>query len=223
LLPRHYARAQNLPAVASTTPAAQQPESPEAKPVVVPKKTEIVMSLLSFVTTRSASVGDKFYGQVVIPVTADDRIVIPVGSYVVGAVRHAKRAGRITGKAELALDFHTVIFSSGQTRNLKARVQTADGYKSESIQKSEGTIQGEPQKGKDVEEGARNASIGASLGSIIVGSSARSLRGVAYGGIGGAATGLGLTLLKRGADVELQRGTQLTLVLEQDIVLEKIT
>jgi hypothetical protein len=204
-------------------PPQEPPRPPQEadKPLLVPKKSEIVMNLMSFITTRTAAPGDKFYGQVAIPVIVDNQIIVPVNAYVVGSVQQSHRAGRIRGKSELMLNFNSIILPSGETRNIEARIQSADGYKSEDIQKSEGTIKAESQKGKDLEEGARNAGTGAILGSIIVGGSARSLSGVSYGGIGGAAAGLGLTLLKRGADVELQKGTQITLVLAQDVSLAK--
>ena len=138
-----------------------------------------------------------------------------------GSVKHVKRAGRIRGDAELSLDFHSIIFPGGETRTIEARVRTADGYRSEEIQKSEGTIQGESAKGKQLEEGARNAATGASLGAIVVGGGARSWSGVRTGGIAGAAAGFGLTLLQRGPDVELPKGTQMTLTLDQDVNLTK--
>ena len=59
--------------------------------------------------TKSARSGDKFSSQVEVPVTAHDRIVIPVGSYIIGYVDKSKRAGRLKGKAELTLKFDTVI------------------------------------------------------------------------------------------------------------------
>jgi hypothetical protein len=205
-------------------PVAAPPQSPVAAPpppIMVPKKTEIVISLISLVSTRTAAPGDKFYGQISVPVIAEDRILIPVGSYIVGSVKHVKRAGRIRGDAELSLDFHSIIFPSGETRAIEARVRTADGYRSEEIQKSEGTIQGMPAKGKQLEEGAHNAVTGAMLGSIVVGGSSGSWSGAGTGGIIGAATGFGLTLLQRGPDVELSRGTQMTLTLDQDVNLTK--
>jgi hypothetical protein len=42
-----------------------------------------------------------------------------------------------------------------------------------------------------------------------------------YGGIAGAAAGFGLTLLQRGPDIELQKGAQLTLTLDEDMNLAK--
>ena len=190
-------------------------------PIVVFKKSEIVISLLSFITTRTAAPGDKFYGQVAIPVVANDQILLPAGSYIVGNVIRTKRAGRLRGKAELELNFNSVIFPTGKTRSIQARGRSADGYKSTDIQASEGTIEANPQKGKDIEQSAKDVLIGASLGSIIIGPTSGNLRGWAAGSIAGAATGLGLTLLRRGNDVELKKGAQITLVLDQDVQLVK--
>lgn len=209
------------PPPAAQSPMPEPPQSSPVAPILVPKKSEIVIGLLSLVSTRTAAVGDKFYGQVAVPVITEDRIVIPVGSFIVGSVRTVKRAGRMKGDAELALDFHSVIFPAGETRSIEARVRTADGYRSDEIQKSEGTIQGMPEKGKQLEAGARNATMGAVLGSIVVGGSSQSWNGVSYGGIAGAAAGFGLTLFQRGPDVELPKGAQMTLTLDQDVLLTK--
>jgi hypothetical protein len=184
---------------------------------VIPKKTEIVMSLQSTISTRTAMVGDKFYGQVSVPVVAEDHIVVPVGSWVVGEVRSSQRAGRIRGRAELQLGFNNVILPSGETRQIVGRLRAVDGYKSAEIDRSEGGIRSETQKGED----AGTIAKGAGIGSVVVGSASRSVRGAALGGAGGALAGLGLTMLGRGDDVELQRGTQITLILDQDVSLVK--
>ncbi len=196
----------------------QEPEAPAGKPAaILPKRTEIVLDLKSTVSTRTAMVGDKFYGQVAVPVVHEDRIVVPVGSWVVGEVRSSQRAGRIRGRAELQLGFNSIILPSGETRQIVGRMRQVDGYKSAEIDRSEGQIRQESQKGED----AATVAKGAALGSIVVGSASQSIRGAAIGGAGGALAGLGLTMLGRGDEVELHKGTQITLILDQDVVLVK--
>lgn len=198
-------------------PVRAQDASAGRHELVIPKKTEIVMNLQSTISTRVAMVGDKFYGQVAVPVVAEDRIVIPVNSWVVGEVRSSQRAGRIRGRAELQLGFNSIILPSGETRQIVGRLRAVDGYKSAEIDRSEGAIKAENQKGED----ATTVAKGAGIGSVVVGGASRSIRGAALGGAGGALAGLGLTMLGRGDDVELQKGTSITLILDQDIALVK--
>src|SRR5713226_6531036 len=86
----------------SVPPEAQQPgvapadaNSPAAKPpaqkVVVPSGTRLPLVLHNSITTRNARPGDGVYLETLFPITQDNHIVIPAGSYVKGEILEAKR------------------------------------------------------------------------------------------------------------------------------------
>ena len=65
--------------------------------IVVPANTTIPVSLRNTISSRTAYVGQAIYCQTVYPIVVNDRIAIPVGSYVKGAVAQVVRAGRVKG------------------------------------------------------------------------------------------------------------------------------
>ena len=67
------------------------------------------------------------------PVTANDQIAIPVGSYVIGHVLAANEPGYLKGGAELLLAFDSIILPDGTTRQIEAVVQSAEGLKLKQI------------------------------------------------------------------------------------------
>ena len=95
--------------------------------LVITEKTEIFLTLQRTISTQTAQSGDKFSGQIAVPVTSDDQVVIPVGSYVIGHVEIAEAPGHLKGKAALILGFDTIILPDGTTREMEAIVQTAEG------------------------------------------------------------------------------------------------
>ena len=81
--------------------------------LVIPSKTDIFLTLQQSISTKAAGRGNKFFGKLVVPVTANDKIVIPVGSYVIGHVLAANEPGYLKGSAELLLAFDSIILPDG--------------------------------------------------------------------------------------------------------------
>src|SRR5437868_14323270 len=77
--------------------------------VVVPAGTVIPITLTSRVSTKNSKDGDGIYGRTSVPITINNKIVIPAGSYVRGKISEVTRPGRVKGKGELALNFQTLI------------------------------------------------------------------------------------------------------------------
>lgn len=190
---------------------------------VVPRKSEIFIRLQRSLNTKTAQTGDKFSSVVEVPVTVDDRIVIPVGSYIIGYVDKSKKPGRLRGKAELTLRFDTVILPSGVTRYMRATVQSADGYESDP-KNEDGEIRGSGgQAGETVAAAVRGAITGAIIGTATGAYRGSAGRGAVIGtGLGAAGAGL-MALLKKGQEVALPKGTSLTIQLLDDLSFEKPT
>jgi len=184
--------------------------------ITVPAGTQIPLKLAQGISTKSAKVGDAVYAETVFPVTENDRIVIPAGTYVQGRISEIKRPGRVKGRAEFLMHFTTMIFHSGYTVMLPGAVENVPGADQQRIKGSEGTIQQEGSKGKDAGTVAKTAGVGASVGSI----AGRSVKGAGIGGAAGAAAGLAAVMLTRGPDINLPPGTSVQIVLERPMTLD---
>ena len=185
--------------------------------IVIPRKTEIFITLQRSLNSKAVSPGDKFPATVEVPVTLDDKIILPVGSYVIGHVMDTATAGYFKGKAHLLLGFDTVILPSGVTRKLEAVLDSAEGYASDPAQE-DGQIQA---PGSQKEEVAAGAAKGAVTG-MITGATVGLFRGgiphgVGVGSLVGAAGGALLALLKKGEEVELPKGSTLTIQLQEGV------
>jgi len=184
------------------------------EPILVPAGTRLAVALENGISTRSAKAGDSLYFHTVFPVTENNRIVIPVGSYLRGSLLESKRPGRIKGKGEFRLRLETLIFPNGYTVNLLAVPRSADTGGKETTD-PEGKVTGGGGKGKDAGTVATTTVTGAGIGAIAGGG-----KGAGIGaGIGGL-IGLGAILLTRGPEAELPRGTTLDIVLERDLPLD---
>jgi type IV secretion system protein VirB10 len=184
--------------------------------ITIPAGTLIPLKLAQGISTKSAKVGDAVYAETVFPITANDRIVIPAGTYVQGRISEIKRPGRVKGRAEFLMHFTTMIFHSGYTVMLPGGVENLPGSEKQTVKDKEGTIRQDSSKGKDAETVAKTAGAGAGVGSI----AGRSVKGAGIGGAAGAAAGLAYVLFTRGPDVNLPTGTSVELVLERPLALD---
>jgi len=181
--------------------------------------TRLPMVLVNTVTTRTARPGDPIYFETLYPVTIENRIVIPAGSFVRGQVTESKRPGRVKGRGELMVRFDELILPNGYTISLSANVNQAGTGGGEKVD-PEGKVKGDSEKGRDAGTIATTTLGGASIGSI-AGAAAGSVgKGAAIGSGAGAAVGILGVLLTRGPEVQLPRGTTVDVVLDHDIVLD---
>ena len=83
--------------VAPTAPAV----APDNSKIVVPAETTIPLVLVNTVNTRTAYVGQAIYCETIFPITVGNRLVIPKGSSVKGAVTQVVQPGRVKGRAQI--------------------------------------------------------------------------------------------------------------------------
>ena len=205
--------------------SAPPPLAPETRPAVerrvgtndkvtVPAGTRVAVVLENGISTRSAKAGDSLYFRTSFPITQNNRVVVPVGSYLRGELVESKRPGRIKGRGEFRMRLNTLIFPNGYTVDLNAAPRSADSGGKETMD-PEGKVTGPGGKGKDVGTVATTTVTGAGIGAIAGGA-----KGAGIGaGIGGLA-GLAAVLLTRGPEAELPRGSTLDVVLEHALILE---
>ncbi len=193
----------------------QQSNVDSSQAYSVPAGTKVPLTLTQGITTKTAKEGDPVYAQTAFPITQNNRIVIPAGSYVQGVVRRVVRPGRVKGRAELQMNFTSMIFPNGYTVVLPATVQGVPGSQNVDTKGSEGTIQGPGSKGKDAATIAKTTAAGAGIGAI-----SGSGKGAGIGAAAGGALGIATVLMTRGPEIQLDPGSSVEMILERELNLE---
>lgn len=203
------ALAQSAPAASgqATAQSAARQAGADSTKIVVPADTTIPLELKNALSSRTAYVGQAVYCETTYPVTVGNRIVIPVGSYVKGAITQVVRPGRVKGKAQLGLRFDSLTLPDGTTRSLRATLSGYAGNGKQGFSRDEGKIQGESSKGQDVGTVAQTAGEGAIIGAI----AGRSVKGAGIGGGAGSLGGLIWVLATRGKEIVIPERTSLEL------------
>jgi type IV secretion system protein VirB10 len=177
-------------------------------PNVIPKGTVIPIQLLTKISTKTLKEGDGVYGMTVYPITVNNEIIIPVGSWVNGKITQVQRPGKIKGKAGLALSFQTLVLPSGSTIPLYASLAGS----SDAVRTAEGKLEGDSSVGEDATTIAKTTAVPAVIGGVVNGQ-----RGARVGAGAGAGVGLATVLLTRGKDIVLDRGSTLEIVLDRPL------
>ena len=205
------------PLVASPSPA------PQAKTYTVPAGIKVLLQLRSAINTKSARPGDGVYLASTFPVVVGNRVLIPAGVYVQGVIDRVARAGRIKGRAQLDMHFTSIIFPNGSVAEIPGVVNSLPGARKQSVKDDgEGTIEQAGDKGRNAGKVAEvSVPTGATVGSIGGLESGHPIAGGLAGvGAGLAAAGL-VSLFTRGADVNIETGTQVEMVLQRPLILEE--
>lgn len=187
-----------------------------AESLTVGVDTIIPVSMNTLLTTKNSQAGDHFNAEVILPITVGNTVAIPKGAVVTGRVAHVKRAGRIRGRAEMALAFDKIIFPDGYTADINVQLTGAHGRDFGKRKPGEEKITGDTSKGKDAVIVGNTTAAGAAVGAIAGGG-----KGLAIGSGSGAIVGVASVLATRGPDLVLERGTQLDLVLRQPFAINR--
>src|SRR6266852_6348665 len=188
---------------------------------VVEPGARIPLSLINSVSTKHSAEGDRVYLETVFPILVNGKIVIPPGSYVAGTVTQVKRPGRVKGRGELYLRFDSLTLPNGVTRDFRARVGSLDGRGTEELDRTEGKIRSEGNKGGDARTVAEAAGAGASIGAIAGGASGGHYgMGAGIGAAAGATAGLVGVLFSRGPDATLAKGSTLEMILDRPLLFK---
>src|SRR5579872_6957933 len=197
----------------ASAPTLTQAPHKSARQVVIPAGTHIAIALKNTISTKSNREGDPIYAQSTFPVAINDRIIVPVGTYVQGKIISIKPAGHIKGRAEVLIHFTSLIYPSGYTVLLPGAIENSPGV--DNAKDEEGTIQGDGNKGKTAATIAGPAANGALIGAV-----ARGGEGALIGaGIGGA-IGTTIAALSHGNEVKMGPGTTLEVVLQRDVAVD---
>lgn len=212
------AQANNAPAA-----PAKKAVEPSPKTYTVPAGTKVLLQLRSAIDTRSAKPGDGVYLSSTFPVVVGNRVLIPAGVYVQGVIDRVVRAGRFRGRAKLDMHFTSMIFPNGSVVEIPGVVNSLPGAKEQSVKNDgEGTIEEAGQKGRHAGTVAKvGVPTGATIGAIAGAQHGHSVAGGLAGVGAGLAAAALTTLFTRGADVDIPRGTQVEMVLQRPLLLQK--
>jgi hypothetical protein len=183
----------------------------------VPQGTHLLLRMVNSVNTRTAAEGDQVYLQTASPIAMNGQIVVPSGSYVQGVITHAKRSGKVAGRAELGIRLDTLTLPSGKAMQIAPRLSSVDSENTgQKVDKDEGVVKQAPDRGRDAARIAIWAGSGAAIGGI----ADRSWTGAGIGAGAGGAVGIATMLLTRGKEVQLRQGSTLDVVFDRPITIQ---
>jgi type IV secretory pathway VirB10-like protein len=173
-------------------PRAQPPARRAHEPVVLPEGTELRLVLETSLSSERSGLGDGVVARVERATGPDGEIALPGGTSVEGQVVDVRRAGRVQGRALIAVQFDRIVLR-GERRPLDTVAVVVRGPESHK---------------KDALLVGGGAAIGAFLGAVTGGSAGK-------GALLGAAAGSGAALTTRGAQVEVPAGTRWTVTVSR--------
>jgi hypothetical protein len=167
---------------------------------VIPNGTRLVAVLNTPLSTRTTQNGDRFTLEVTAP--AQYR-----GAVIEGTVMNAERSGRVSGRAEMGLNFETIRLRNGQTYRFTGLIDGVRNASGDTVGiNNEGAVRDSNQTTKTVTRAGIGAALGALIGAIAGGG-----QGAAIGAGVGAGAGAGSVILQGRDDLRLDTGTEFSL------------
>ena len=166
---------------------------------LIPSGTRVTAVLRNRIATNASYSGDPFTMEVTSPGQYS-------GAIIRGRLTSVERSGRITGRANLAMEFDTIQYR-GRTYSFAGIIDSAREADGDTISiNNEGTVRDSNQTTRTV----TRAGIGAALGAII-GAIAGGGEGAAIGAAVGAGAGAGSVLIQGRDNLQLESGTEFTI------------
>ncbi len=164
---------------------------------IIANNTPITATLRTPVSTKVSQNGDRFQMEVTSPSQFS-------GAIIEGRVASTERSGRVSGRANVSLEFDTIRLRNGQTYRFAGVVDSVRLANGENVTvNNEGTVRDNNQTTKTVTRAGIGAALGALIGAIAGGG-----QGAAIGAGVGAGAGAGSVILQGRDDVELAEGTE---------------
>jgi hypothetical protein len=180
-----------------------------AAPNVVPEGQRFIVKLKDTLDTKKLSEGKHFKAELREDLTTPSGLIIPRGRTVKGHVARYEH-GFTGARIMLAMD-------EIETRHgWVPLIATVTGVPGDASIKSDGEEGEMVKKGPDKKRVIENAAIGAGVGAVS-GTVLGGGKGAAIGAAVGAGLGTGTSLLFKGGDMKLDKGTQLEVRLERDL------
>jgi hypothetical protein len=182
-----------------------------APPNAIPDGSRFIIKLKDTLDTKKMQDGKHFKAELREDLVTPSGLIIPKGRTIKGHVGRFEH-GFTGSKMQLALD-------EIETRNgwvpLIGTVTGVPGDPSIKATGEEGEVY---RKGPDKRKVVTNAAIGATVGAVS-GSVIGGKKGAAIGAAAGAGLGTGTSFLFKGGEMKLEKGTQLEVRLDRDLVV----
>ena len=167
---------------------------------VVPNNTALTATLNSRLSTKESQDGDRF----TLEVTSPNQYS---GAIIEGRIANADSSGRVSGRANLSMEFDTIRLRNGRTYRFAGFVEEVRKANGDKVDvNNEGTVRDDNQTTKTITRAGIGAGIGAIIGAVVGGGQGAAI-GAAIGGAGGAGT----VILQGRDNIELEPGAQFTL------------
>ncbi len=183
--------------------------------------THILLSMINSVSTKQAAVGDRIYLETAFPVMADNRIVIPQGSWVIGTVTEVKRPGRVKGRGSLQVRFDSLTLPNGVNKSFHSDLGAIDPRSDETLERENSKVKSGGNKRGDTVGVVGSTAAGTVIGSGIGAAAGHAGAGAGIGAAGGAAAGLLGVLTTRGPEAVLTKGSTVEMVLDRTITFNQ--
>ena len=159
----------------------------------------VVAILNNDLSTNQAKQGDRFAATV-----RDGQYE---GALIEGTVGSVNQGGKLTGRSGMSLNFDTIQLKNGQTHRFAGILTNVRTLNGDSVKTdNEGSAQGDNQTTQTVTRVGIGTAVGAIIGAIAAGG-----KGAAIGGIIGAAGGAGSVYVTGKDNLDLPKGTELTI------------
>jgi hypothetical protein len=166
---------------------------------VVPDGQILTARLETDLRTQTANVNDRFTMTVTSPAQFQ-------GAVIEGHVASINRSGRVTGRADMSLNFDTISVN-GRTYQFAGFIDSVRSQNGETVQvDNEGTVRDDNRGTQTAQRAAIGTAVGAIIGAIAGGG-----KGAAIGAILGAGAGAGSVYVQGRDDLELLSGSELTI------------
>lgn len=175
--------------------------------------TVLKLSMDTYLTSRTAEIGDAFTATVFEDVRINGEVAIPKGSKIEGKVSAVKPAERKSKSGTLGIDFDRLRLSNGQTINIEGQLTSLDAAEKRQIDE-EGRVAGGSSSKRNVVFIGGGAAGGAAIGAIAGGGS-----GAAIGAGVGAAAGILGSLFSKGEEAQVMEGQKFGMELLRAVVL----
>src|SRR5215468_815995 len=175
--------------------------SPGRGDFIVPDGALLSARLNQPLSTKNTREGDRFTLNVIEP--GQYR-----GAVIEGVVARSDRSGRVSGRADMTLDFERIRTRDGRTYNFAGTIEDASLPSGEKVRVDrEGNVkEDDSQTSRTVTRGAVGGAIGAIIGAIAGGG-----KGAAIGAAVGAGAGAGSVFIEGRDDLELPSGAEIAI------------
>jgi hypothetical protein len=180
--------------------------------VQIPAGTQWKVRLEDKLSTGINAKGDTFYVELLEDALLPGGYLVPRNTQLMGRIKHMKRAGRISRRAEMQFGFELLKFRSGTRIPIEATLFSIPPAPQRNMSRAGGSIQAEGDTHRSLGTIGAATGIGALIGSIKGG-------GAAIGAGAGAAVGLAGVLASKGRDLELSAETHMIVRFEKPVEL----